>query len=165
MFEDEASFGRINTPKYCWTAGSRPAVPCHHIREYRYVYGAVDPCTGDDCFLVTPLCNTDCMNLFLENLSRQYEHDEILLVCDGAAWHKSGTLKIPSNIHLFYIPPYTPEMNPFEQIWREIRTRGFKNEAFQTLADVIDRLCETIQGLSKETIRSITGRDWILSLF
>lgn len=105
------------------------------------------------------------MNLFLENLSRQYEHDEILLVCDGAAWHKSGTLKIPSNIHLFYIPPYTPEMNPIEQIWREIRTRGFKNEAFQTLADVIDRLCETIQGLSKETIRSITGRDWILSLF
>lgn len=165
MFEDEASFGRINTPKYCWTAGSRPAVPCHHIREYRYVYGAVDPCTGDDCFLITPLCNTDCMNLFLENLSRQYEHDEILLVCDGAAWHKSGTLKIPSNIHLFYIPPYTPEMNPIEQIWREIRTRGFKNEAFQTLADVIDRLCETIQGLSKETIRSITGRDWILSLF
>lgn len=77
----------------------------------------------------------------------------------------SGTLKVPSNIHLFYIPPYTPEMNPIEQIWREIRTRGFKNEAFQTLADVIDRLCETIQGLSKETIRSITGRDWILSLF
>ena len=55
MFQDEAGFGRINTPKYCWTDGNRPSVPCHHIREYRYVFGAVDPCTGDDYFLVTPL--------------------------------------------------------------------------------------------------------------
>ena len=54
MFQDEAGFGRINTPKYCWTGGDRPTVPCHHIREYRYVFGAVDPCSGDDCFLVAP---------------------------------------------------------------------------------------------------------------
>ena len=44
MFQDEAGFGRINKPKYCWCAkGVRPSVPCHHIREYRYVYGAVEP--------------------------------------------------------------------------------------------------------------------------
>ena len=73
------------------------------------------------------------MNAFLEMLSKQYSNDEILLVCDGAAWHKSGTLKVPENIHLFHIPPYTPEMNPIEQIWREIRTRGFRNEVFHTL--------------------------------
>ena len=40
MFQDEAGFGRINTPKYCWTGGTRPNVPCHHIREYRYAFGA-----------------------------------------------------------------------------------------------------------------------------
>ena len=42
MFQDEAGFGRINKPKYCWSIkGQRPSVPCHHIREYRYVYGAI----------------------------------------------------------------------------------------------------------------------------
>ena len=79
MFQDEAGFGRINTPKYCWTGGKRPNVPCHHIREYRYVFGAVDPCDGDDCFLIAPQCNTACMNTFLEMLSKQYGKEEILL--------------------------------------------------------------------------------------
>ena len=112
-----------------------------------------------------PWCNTVCMNVFLQELSKQYAKEEILLVCDGAAWHKSGMLLVPDNIHLFHIPPYTPEMNPIEQVWREIRTRGFRNEVFHTLDDVIDRLCNTIKNLTSDTIRSITGRDWILSLF
>ena len=64
MFQDEAGFGRINKPKYCWCPkGVRPAVPCHHIREYRNAYGAVEPTTGENCFLVMPYCNTVCMNL------------------------------------------------------------------------------------------------------
>ncbi|MBO7731004.1 MAG: IS630 family transposase [Methanobrevibacter sp.] len=165
MFEDEAGFGRINVPKYCWTGSGRPSVPCHHIREYQYAFGAVDPCSGDHYFLVMPWCNTQCMNMFLKKLSKQYKNDEILLICDGAAWHKSGILSVPKNIHLFYIPPYTPEMNPIEQIWREIRTRGFKNEVFHTLEDVVHRLSDTIRSLTNEVVQSITGRDWILSLF
>ena len=62
------------------------------------------------------------------------------------------------------IPPYTPEMNPIEQIWKEIRKRGFKNEVFQTLEKVIDKLCDTICSLTPQIIKSITGRDWILSI-
>ena len=80
MFQDEAGFGRINKPKYCWCErGVRPSVPCHHIREYRYVYGAIEPLTGESCFLVMPKCNTVCMNLFLKQLSEQYADDVILL--------------------------------------------------------------------------------------
>lgn len=132
MFQDEAGFGRINHPKYCWCEkGIRPSVPCHHIREYRYAYGAVEPLTGESCFLVMPYCNTACMNLFLRELSKQFPQDTILMCCDGAAWHKSGTLEVPENIVLFHIPPYTPEMNPIEQIWKEIRKRGFRNEVLQ----------------------------------
>lgn len=166
MFQDEAGFGRINKPKYCWCRkGIRPSVPCHHIREYRYVYGAVEPLTGDSSFLILPYCNTNCMNIFLEYLSTSYPDDYIVLVCDGASWHKSGSLKSFPNIELMFIPPYTPEMNPIEQIWRELRARGFHNEVFQTLEKVVDRLCDTICNLTKESIRSITGRNWILSCF
>ena len=98
-------------------------------------------------------------------LSKQFPQDTILMCCDGAAWHKSGTLEVPENIVLFHIPPYTPEMNPIEQIWKEIRKRGFRNEVFATLEKVVDRLCDTICSLTPNTIFSITGRDWIIEAF
>ena len=59
----------------------------------------------------------------------------------------------------------SPEMNPIEQIWKEIRKRGFRNEVFTTLEKVVDRLCDVICSLSNETISSITGRDWIIKAF
>jgi len=160
MFQDEAGFGRINKPKYCWCVkGVRPIVPCHHIREHRYAYGAVEPLTGESFFLVLPYSNTDCMNVFLKGLSDKFPDDRIILVCDRATWHRAKTLEIPKNIRLFYLPPATPEMNPIEQIWKEIRKRGFRNEIFQTLDKVVDRLCDTICSLSHNTVKSITSRD------
>ena len=56
-------------------------------------------------------------------------------------------------------------MNPIEQIWKELRARGFHNEVFRTLEKVVDRLCDTISNLSSDTIRRITGRDWIVGCF
>jgi putative transposase len=140
-------------------------VPCHHIREYRYAYGAVEPLTGESFFLVLPYANTICMNLFLSELSKKYPDDFIILPCDGATWHKSKDLEIPSNISLILLPPATPEMNPIEQIWKEIRKCGFKNEVFPSLEKVVDRLCFTIRSLSSNIIQSITAREWILCCF
>lgn len=165
MFQDEAGFGRINKPKYCWCEkGVRPSVPCHHIREYRYAYGAVEPLTGESFFLVLPYCNSDWMNEFLKKLSAKYPDDTILLCCDGAAWHKSRSLKLPDNIQLFFIPPYTPEMNPIEQIWKELR-KNFHNEVFASLEKVVERLCDSICSLSNKVVRSITARSWIIEAF
>lgn len=166
MFQDEEGFGRINKVKRCWCKKSqRPSVPCHHIREYRYAYGAVEPMTGESFFLVIPYCNTKCMQLFLNRLHDEFPDDILVVVCDGAAWHKSSKLEVPENMTILHIPPYTPEMNPIEQIWRELRTQGFRNEVFPTLEKVVNRLCETIRHLSKNTIISITRRQWIWRIF
>ena len=105
------------------------------------------------------------MNVFLSELAKAYPNDCILLICDGAMWHKANALIIPEQITLAFIPPYTPEMNPIEQIWKEIRKRGFRNEAFKTLEKVIDRLCDVIRELPASVIHSITGRQWIMSMF
>jgi putative transposase len=162
MFQDEAGFGRINKPKRCWAPrGIRPSVPCLHIREYRYAYGAVAPHDGDSFFAMLPYSDTTCMNIFLEKLSEQYPNDWILLVCDRAPWHTTAKLNIPENIKLFFLPAATPELNPIEQIWKEIRTKGFKNEIFKTLDKVVLRLQETVQTLTHETIKSITFRDYM----
>jgi Transposase and inactivated derivatives len=166
MFEDEAGFGRISDPADCWAPnGVRPVVSCHHIREYEYAYGVVDPVDGEKFFLVLPNSNTECMNIFLREVSAAFSEDYILIALDNAVWHKSKALEIPENIRLFYLPPRTPEMNPIEPIWKEIRKRGFKNKIFATLEKVLQKLCDTCNSLSKECVKSITGRDWILSMF
>ena len=85
MFEDEAGFGRISTPAYCWCEkGICPSVPCHHIREYDYVFGAVSPADGRKFFLILPQCNMVCMNTFLHELSEYFSGSVILLICDNA---------------------------------------------------------------------------------
>ena len=143
MFEDEAGFGRINKPKRCWCPkGFRPSVPCHHIREYRYAFGAVEPLTGENFFLAMPNCDTKCTNVFLAELSKQYPEDIILLVCDGAVWHRSKTLVCPENIQMLSIPPYTPKMNPIEQIWNEMLSlRRVRQEAVSTDSFRKNRRC------------------------
>ncbi len=94
----------------------------------------------------------------------QYPEEEILLVCDGSGWLTAGTLIIPSNVLIVHISPYTPEMNPIEQIRYKTRLRGFKNEVFHALNLMLNRLCDTIRSLIADIVKLITGRDWILSL-
>ncbi len=110
-------------------------------------------------------CNSDWMNEFLHQLSEAYPDDYIILVMDNAVWHKSQTLNIPENIEFTFIPPYTPEMNPIEQVWAEIRKRGFKNKIFRSLNEIIDKLQEVIQNLSPSQLKSIVRRDWSLAIF
>ncbi len=100
--------------------------------------------------------------MFLRELSKELQDDVILLCCDGAAWHKSKDL---DNIVRFFTPPYTPEMNPIEQVWKELRKCGFKNGAFSTLEKVIDRLCDAICSLTPAVIHGITGRGWMIECF
>ncbi|VLO32442.1 transposase family protein [Streptococcus pneumoniae] len=97
--------------------------------------------------------------------SHYIRDDYLLLVMDNAIWHKSSILKIPTNIGFAFIPPYTPEMNPIEQVWKEIRKCGFKNKAFRILEDVMNQLQDVIQGLEKEVIKSIVNRRWTRMLF
>ena len=162
MYQDEAGFGRISKMSSCWAPqGIRPSIPSHYMREYRYCYGAVDAQTGDSFYLIAGGCNTEWTNEFLRQVSQAYPDDYILLVMDNAIWHKSSTL----DIELTFIPPYTPEMNPIEQVWKEIRKRGFKNKAFRTLEDVMKQLQDVIQGLEKTVIKSIVNRRWTRMLF
>ena len=102
-----------------------------------------------------------CLQSFLNELSKEFHNDIIVLVCDGASWHKAEKLMVPDHIAILFISPYMPEMKPIEQIWKELRANGFCNEVFVSLEKVVDRLCETINHLTNETIISITRRNWI----
>jgi len=167
MFQDEAGFGRINKPKRCWCPkGCRPAAPCQHIREYTYAYAAVSPLDGKMVSLILPRTNAECMSLFLAEVSSRFPEEHILMVMDRAAWHTAKALNIPDNIELFPLLPYSPELNPTEQIWDEVREKGFRNEVFNSLSLVEDRLCDVLADLENDhyRVQSITGWDWIVSI-
>ena len=166
MFEDEAGFGRISDPVNCWAPPKhRPAVPNQRVRQYKTVYGAVSPLDGKSIFVVLDKSNTENMNIFLKALSEKFPDDMILLCVDNASWHKSKELIVPENVKFFYLPPRTPEMNPIEQIWKEIRKRGFKNKLFATIQQVIERFNEVVSELPEKDIINITLREWIYQAF
>jgi putative transposase len=166
MFGDEASFGRISDPTGCWAPPKeRPTVPCQRIRQYKTVYGAVSPVDGDGLFYVLDKSDTENTNVFLRELSNCFSDDIILLCLDRASWHRSKDLIIPANIKLFFIPPRTPEMNPIEIIWREIRKIGFKNKCFNSLSEVVDTFLDVINNrLPCSAIKNITLWDWIADI-
>ena len=137
FFEDEARFGRISREMACWVKGDMiPGVARQMIREYIYAYSAISPQTGDCYSMISPFCNTEAMNEFLKQVSSYYKNYRIIMILDKAGWHVSSTLKIAHNIQLMHLAPYSPELNPVELLWREIRRKYFHNNIFSSLDEV-----------------------------
>jgi DDE superfamily endonuclease len=121
MFEDEARFGRISDPRRCWAPpGVRPEVNTQIVREYEYVYGAVSPPDGVLDTLVLPQVNTEAMGIFLAEVAQRHGDEFILMILDGAGWHKARRLPIPANMRLVSLPPWSPQLNPAEHVWDEV---------------------------------------------
>ena len=110
------------------------------IGEYIYAYSALSPQTGDCYSMISPVCNTESMNEFLQQLSTQYSGYRIILMLDKAGWHISQSLKLAENIQLLHLNPYSPELNPVELLWREIRRKYFHNRIFTSLNKVEENL-------------------------
>jgi transposase len=166
MFQDEARFGRINDPSCCWApSGVRPEVGAQMIREYVYVFGAVSPQDGCHDSLVLPYANTEAMSIFLEEVGKRHSGERILMFMDQASWHRSKVLEIPQNMELAFLPPYSPDLNPQEQIWDELREKFFCNKTFKTLKAVMDNAVKGLQFLESipEKIKKLAGRNWILN--
>jgi transposase len=168
MFADEARFGRINRPRPCWAPiGVRPEVAAQLIREYIYLYGAVAPKDGTCVYLIMPTSNTACFQAFLDVLSRRFARQDILLVLDGAPNHRCGDLALPDNISLLFLPPYSPELNPKENLWDEIREKIFKNYALKSITAVRSKLRQAILYIERnpEIVKSITSFPYIAKSF
>ena len=166
MFADEARFGRMNRPRPCWAPiGTRPEVAAQMIREYIYLYGAVAPKDGTCVYLIMPTSNTECFQAFLDVLARKFARQDILLVLDGAPNHRSGDLAVPDNIMLLYLPPYSPELNPKENLWDEIREKIFKNYALKSIDAVRAKLKQAILYIERNNklVQSITSFPYIVN--
>jgi len=166
MFQDEGRFGRINDPRRCWAPpGIRPSIGKQIIREFTYVYAAVSPTDGVLDSLVIPEVSAEAMSIFLQEVSLRHLDESIIIFLDGAGWHKAKDLKIPDNIKLSKLPPYSPELNPTEHIWEEIREKWFENKVFLSIDAVVDTLEQALHTLENdnERVQNLSGFDWIIS--
>jgi transposase len=106
------------------------------------------------------------MNVFLREVARRHKDKYILMFLDRAGWHKAKDLVIPKNIRLVSMPAYSPELNPTEHVWDELREKYFNNLTFDSIGAVEDRLEVGLRELenNREVIQSTTGFDWIVTI-
>lgn len=165
MFQDEARVGLISDVRSCWCPYPiRPMCDSSVNQEYVYAYGAVSIPDGQLDSLILPHVNTECMEIFLDEIGRRYRTENIVMVVDGAGWHKSKTLRIPENVRLIHLPPYSPELNPVEHIWDDLREKSFHNRVFKDIDTLEDHLVLSLQEMENdvERVRSIVLWDWIV---
>ncbi len=150
---------------YIWAdRGSRPPAPRDQRYDWAYIFGAVCPARGVGAGLILPEVNAAAMNLHLAEIARHVAPGaHAVVVLDGAGWHQTGVkLKIPDNISLLPLPPYSPELNPVENIWQYLKQNYLSNRIFETYEDIVDACCNAWNALmaAPDRIRSIAQRDW-----
>ena len=137
--------------------GVKPICPFVQDFKNTYLFGAFSPIDGDSLLLEMPYCNTDCFEVFLDELSKQNPTEYKILFLDNGAFHKAKRLIIPNNIALCFIPPYSPELNPAEKVWAFIKKR-ITNKAFKTLQELQSFMDEIIKkNIDNHRIKSITN--------
>lgn len=165
LFQDEARFGRISVPFYCWAPeGLRPIVPTQIIREYTHVFSAVCPHDGESFSLVLPYADSDAMRIFLAECADYFKEYRIIMVMDKAAWHVSKNIGQYENIRILYQPPYSPELNPVEHLWEYIRENFLRNRiwpSMEALEIEIASILKTIMEFT-ETIRTLVKFRWAI---
>ena len=151
----------------CWAPrGKRPEVGSQTIREFVYAVSGVCPADGSIDLLIMPTMQTECFQHFVDHVSRCRPDVLNVLVCDGAASHDPRRLNLPGNIRIITLPPYSPQLNPVEQVWDLLRERHFANRTLGSLDEVEAALTNALLDLDNDpvTLQTLTGYDWILSI-
>lgn len=105
------------------------------------------------------------MQLFIDEVARRYPDENLIMVVDGAGWHKAGSLQLPNNLRLHFLPPYSPQLNPQQHIRDELREKHFHNRVFDSLDALEEQLVQALRVFEQnpQRMHSIAGWDWIIN--
>ncbi len=163
-FCDQARGGQKNTITRRWAKrGTRPSAPKDQRTASAYIFGAICPADGKGAGLVLPRCDTEAMSLHLTEIAQAVAPGaHAVLLLDQAGWHVSPKLTVPDNITLLPLPPYSPELNPVENVWQFLRDNWLSNRIFTSYEDILDHCCDAWNKLIEQPwrIMSLGLRDW-----
>jgi transposase len=154
---DEARLGQQGTITDVWArTGSRPRAVRQTLYEWVYLYAAVEPATGASAALLAPNADTGTMNAFLAILGAERKPGErFVLIMDGAGWHKSKGLALPDGVTVLMLPPYSPELNPVENLWHYVRSHYLSNRAYADYDALLAAGTDAYRRLTPEVIKSV----------
>ena len=155
--QDESRFGLLTVRRRRLTArGLQPIGPTQHVFDWFYVYGAGAPTTGERFFLELPYLNANTFQLFVDAFAEAFPDSLNLLLLDNSGAHTAQHLTWPANVRGVWLPPYCPELNPIERVWRDLKDQL----AWQTFADLealLTRVEELLRAYEAPALQSLTG--------
>lgn len=156
-FQDESRFGLMTHIGSCIAArGVRPVVAYQHRFKTTYLYGSYSPLDGSSFVWEVNGVDKYIFHQYLCALSKFRPKEYKVVVIDNAGFHSVKDMGVPNNIHLVNIPPYSPELNPCEQIWAYIK-KHYKNRVFPTMDSLREWLHEMVRSMAPEIIKKITS--------
>lgn len=166
FFEDEARLGQQGTLTRTWArTGSRPTTVRQTQYDDLWVLTAASPQSGQSIGLISPTLNAQVINLFLEQMSRELKPDvHAVLIWDGAGFHTAGEVKVPENIMLLKLPPYSPELNPIENLWHYLRSHHGSNRFYPDYDELFDAATQAWRAvcLNDELIKTVCSAPYIM---
>ncbi len=136
-FMDEARVGLVGQQgRRLSLRGVKPLSKRQCEYKWKYLWAAVCPGSGSSVLMETDGVCTDTFNLFLKEVSKEWAGSRVLLVLDGAGYHRAKAVELPANVRLLFLPPYSPELNPVERLWQEMRT-VLKGVVFNSLDQAV----------------------------
>ncbi len=163
---DEARFGLHTEMRKVWiTKGVRPLFKRQTCYKWDYLYGALEVIEGHAEFLHLPTVDQECNQIFLEQLLASDPHAEHVVIADQAGFHmRGGDPRIPKGVHIMFLPPYSPELNPCEQLWDVLKDgEGFANGLFEDIAKLRVALLPGMRRFWQDAslVLSLIGRPWL----
>jgi len=159
---DEGRFGLKTWFRRRWCPlGERPPWIVEEHYEWLWLYAAVEPTTGMGVFLLLPSVSGECLELFLHHLRQELSDGPVGVVLDSSGSHRSEQFAWPAQMHPLYLPPYSPELNPVEQIFRHMRKK-LSNTIFTTLDTLQNALIDELQQFRDHPtiLLKLTGYPW-----
>jgi transposase len=160
--QDESRFGVLTVRRRRLTArGVQPIGPVQHVFEWFYVYGAVEPLTGERFFLELPYLNAAMFQLFIDALAEAFPSSLNLLLLDNSGAHTAERLILPANVRLVFLPPYCPALNPIERVWRDLKD-ALAWLHFTHLEGQQEYVAELLRTYEKATLQALTGYPYLV---
>ena len=155
--QDETRLGLLPVVRRRITAcGVQPVATVTHPFDNFYLYGAVEPITGASFFLELPYLNSRAFQRWLDDFAATVPESLNVLVLDNGAGHKAKAVHWPSNVVPVLLPPYSPELNPMERLWRDLKDK-LADVPATTMAAWSDAMCAIIQSYAPATLHSLTS--------
>jgi transposase len=160
--QDESRVGLLTVRRRRLTArGVQPVGSVQHIFEWFYIYGAVAPTTGERFFLELPYLNADTFQLFVDAFAQAFPDSLNILLLDNSGAHTAHRIRWPENVRCVGLPPYCPELNPIERLWRDLKD-DLGWQQFMNLDAQQDYVGQLLRAYEAPTLRSLTGYAYLV---